>query len=123
GRGYGVTADAHHLTAAHPDGRGARKALDEALAMAGGAPEAVDYVNAHGTATPQNDRVEVGVLRSVLGPRLDRIPISSTKSQVGHTLGAAGAIEAAGTLRALAGGVLPPAIGGGALGPALAGLD
>ena len=85
--GHGITADAHHVTAPHPDGAGARAALTSALASAGVRPDAVDYVNAHGSGTRQNDAVEIGTLRTVFGARLPRVPVSSSKSQVGHTLG------------------------------------
>lgn len=109
--GWGTATDAHHPTAPHPDGRGALAAFRAALAMAGVPPDAIDYVNAHGTGTLQNDGVEMGVLRTVLGPRLSRVPVSSSKSQFGHTLGAAGALEAVVTVLALCDGVLPPTLG------------
>ena len=108
--GWGTATDAHHVTAPHPEGAGALAALRAALASARLAPEAVDYVNAHGTGTPQNDAVEIAVLRAALGRRVTRIPISSTKSQVGHCLGAAGAIEAVVTVLALAEGVVPATV-------------
>jgi len=108
--GAGIAADAHHPTAPHPEGAGALRALRAALDAAGVTPEAVDYVNAHGTGTRQNDAVEVGVLRTVLGTRLRRVPVSSTKSQLGHTLAAAGAIEAVVTVLALETGLLPPTV-------------
>src|SRR5207237_353170 len=93
--GHGTATDAHHPTAPHPEGRGALAALRAALAAAELPPEAIDYVNAHGTGTPQNDAMEVGVLRAVLGPRLARVPLSATKSQLGPCLGAAGAVVSA----------------------------
>jgi len=96
------------VTAPHPDGAGALRALVAALAAAGVPPEAVDYANAHGSGTRQNDAVEVAVLRAVFGRRLGRLPVSSTKSQVGHCLGAAGAVEAVATVIALEQGLLPP---------------
>src|SRR5439155_705650 len=105
--GHGTATDAHHPTAPHPEGRGALAALRAALAAAELPPEAIDYVNAHGTGTPQNNAMEVGVLRAVLGPRLARVPLSATKSQLGHCLGAAGAIEAAVTVLALDEGIVP----------------
>jgi 3-oxoacyl-[acyl-carrier-protein] synthase II len=108
--GHGTATDAYHPTAPHPEGAGAAAALRAALADAGVPPERVDYVNAHGSGTPQNDAVEVGVLRAVFGRRLARVPVSSTKSQIGHTLGAAGAIEALVTVRALSDGLLPPTV-------------
>jgi 3-oxoacyl-[acyl-carrier-protein] synthase II len=108
--GHATATDAHHVTAPHPDGRGARAALVGALADAGLPAAAVDYVNAHGSGTRQNDAVEVAVLRAVFGPRLGRVPVSSSKSQLGHCLGAAGAIEAAVTVLALERGLVPPTV-------------
>ena len=108
--GHGSSNDAHHVTAPHPDGAGARVALEAALAAARVPPAAVDYVNAHGSGTRQNDAVEVGVLRTVFGARLGRVAVSSSKSQVGHCLGAAGAIEALITVIALEQGFLPPTV-------------
>jgi 3-oxoacyl-[acyl-carrier-protein] synthase II len=105
--GAGTTADAHHVTAPHPEGKGAIAAMRAALATADVPAEAIDYVNAHGTGTPQNDAVEVLVLRAVFGARLPRIPVSSSKSQLGHCLGAAGALEAVVTVLALDAGVVP----------------
>jgi 3-oxoacyl-[acyl-carrier-protein] synthase II len=122
-RGWGTSTDAHHPTAPHPEGQGALAALRSALAAAGVAPDAVDYVNAHGTGTPQNDVVEMGVLRAVLGRRLARIPVSSSKSQFGHTLGAAGALEAAVCVEALRHGLVPPTLGLRAPDPAWADVD
>ena len=109
--GWAASSDAHHPTAPHPEGVGATAALVGALADAGVPADAVDYVNAHGTGTPQNDAVEIDVLRRVLGTRLAHAPVSSTKSQIGHTLGAAGAIETVVTALALETGVLPPTLG------------
>jgi 3-oxoacyl-[acyl-carrier-protein] synthase II len=108
--GHATTADAHHVTAPHPEGAGALAALRGALARAGLSADAVDYVNAHGSGTRQNDEVEIAVLRAVFGPRLPRVPVSSTKSQVGHCLGAAGAVEAVVTVLALEEGILPPTV-------------
>jgi 3-oxoacyl-[acyl-carrier-protein] synthase II len=103
--GHGSTADAHHITAPHPDGRGLEQAMRLALADAGAAPGDVSYVNAHGTSTPLNDLAEARTLRRVLpaGPL-----VSSTKGVTGHLLGAAGAIEAAYTVLALENGLVPP---------------
>jgi 3-oxoacyl-[acyl-carrier-protein] synthase II len=109
--GYGSTADAYHLAAPHPQGDGARRAIELALADAGVAPEQVDYVNAHGTSTQLNDRAETQALKAALGPAAHRVPVSSTKSVIGHLCGAAGAVEAAVTVLALAEGVAPPTIG------------
>jgi 3-oxoacyl-[acyl-carrier-protein] synthase II len=105
--GIGASADAHHVTAPHPGGTGAIMALHAALEAAKLAPEAVDYVNAHGSGTKHNDECEITALRAVFGERLRRVPVSSSKSQIGHTLAAAGALEAAITLTALADGIVP----------------
>jgi len=121
--GWGTATDAHHVTAPHPDGAGALAALAAALGDAGLAPEAVSYVNAHGTGTPQNDAVEVAVLRRVFGRRLPHVPVSSTKSQLGHCLGAAGAIEAVVTVLALDEGIVPPTVSLRTPDPAWADLD
>jgi 3-oxoacyl-[acyl-carrier-protein] synthase II len=109
--GYGATADAHHLTAPMPDGGGAAKAIRAALRDAGLEPEDVAYVNAHGTSTPLNDRSETIALKSVLGDHARKIPVSSTKSAIGHLLGAAGAVEAVATVLALQDGFAPPTLG------------
>jgi 3-oxoacyl-[acyl-carrier-protein] synthase II len=109
--GYASTVDAHHITAPAPDGRWAALAMTNALADAGLTPEQVDYVNAHGTSTELNDVVEAGALRTALGDRAGRIPVSSLKSAVGHLLGASGAVEAVATVLALRDGVAPPNLG------------
>ncbi|CAN5430580.1 beta-ketoacyl-[acyl-carrier-protein] synthase family protein [soil metagenome] len=104
--GFGMSADAHHLTM--PQARGAAKAMREAIIDAGLQPEQVGYVNAHGTATQANDPMESEAIRMVFGDHTDNILVSSTKSMHGHTLGAAGAIEAAATVLGLHNGLLPP---------------
>jgi 3-oxoacyl-[acyl-carrier-protein] synthase II len=109
--GYGLTCDAHHLTAPEPSGATAARAVSLALADAGSAPADVDYVNAHGTGTPLNDPTEVSALRQALGDRLATIPISSSKSYLGHLIGAAGAVEAIATVQALRYGTAPPTVG------------
>jgi len=109
--GFGATSDAHHITAPQPEGTGAAKAIARALENAGIGPEDVDYVNAHGTSTQLNDRAETLALKEALGEAVERIPVSSTKSVVGHLLGAAGAVEAVLTLLALRQGVAPPTVG------------
>ena len=107
---YGNSADAHHLTAPHPEGLGAVLAMRRALAGAGLRPDEIDYINAHGTGTPLNDAVEAGAIRTVFGDAASRLAVSSTKGAVGHTLGAAGAIEALATILALRDGFLPPTV-------------
>jgi 3-oxoacyl-[acyl-carrier-protein] synthase II len=104
--GAGMTTDAHHVTAPHPDGEGMVEAIRLALERAGLPPQAVGYVNAHGTGTPQNDRVEALALRQVFGE--GGVLLSSTKSLVGHTMAAAGSLEAVATLLAIQHGLLPP---------------
>ena len=101
--GYGISTDNYHLTQPHPSGVGPRQAMERALRSAGVAPEAIGYVNAHGTATPFNDAAEGKAIAELLG----RAPISSTKGMMGHSLGAAGAIEAVFTILALREGFLP----------------
>ncbi len=108
--GYGMSADAHHMTAPDPQGRGAVLAMRRALREARIAADAVAYVNAHGTGTPQNDPIETRAIKEVFGEHARRLAVSSTKSQTGHCLGAAGAIEALATVLALHHGFLPPTI-------------
>jgi 3-oxoacyl-[acyl-carrier-protein] synthase II len=105
---YGVSADAHHLTQPRPDGMGAALAIRRALDEGGVAPEEIDYINAHGTGTPLNDVAETRAIKHVLGAHAAHIPISSTKSMIGHCLGAAGAIEALAGLLALREQFVPP---------------
>jgi nodulation protein E len=104
--GFGMTADAHHLT--QPAVHGPARAMRGALREAGLAPEAIGYINAHGTGTPGNDPVESSAIREVFGAHADKIGVSSTKSMHGHALGAAGALEAIATILALHHGILPP---------------
>jgi 3-oxoacyl-[acyl-carrier-protein] synthase II len=110
-RGVGQTSDAHHLTAPRADGAGAAAAIEAALADAGITADDVDYVNAHGTSTPLNDRSETVAIKIALGQHAHEIPVSSTKSAIGHLLGAAGAVEAIATIAALRNGVAPPTLG------------
>src|SRR3954469_2670951 len=109
--GYGASSDAFHLTAPDPEGRGAVRAISLALADADVAPEDLDYVNAHGTSTPLNDRAETTALKTALGDAAYGVPVSSTKSAIGHLLGAAGAGEAIATVLALRERLAPPTIG------------
>jgi 3-oxoacyl-[acyl-carrier-protein] synthase II len=108
--GYGLSCDAHHMTGAHPEGDGARRAMEQALAESGVAADEVSYVSAHGTGTPTNDRLESIAFHRVFGAAARRVPVSSIKSMLGHTMGAASAIEAAVCALAVAGGVVPPTI-------------
>jgi 3-oxoacyl-[acyl-carrier-protein] synthase II len=108
--GYGATSDAHHLTAPEPSGRGAARAIELALADAGAEPERVAYVNAHATSTPAGDRAETEAIKLALGDHAYEAPVSSTKSSIGHLLGAAGAVEAIATLLALRDRVAPPTL-------------
>jgi 3-oxoacyl-[acyl-carrier-protein] synthase II len=110
-RGVGQSSDAHHLTAPRADGAGAAAAIEAALADAGISADDVDYVNAHGTSTPLNDRSETVALKIALGDHAHEIPVSSTKSSIGHLLGAAGAVEAIATIAALRDHVAPPTLG------------
>jgi 3-oxoacyl-[acyl-carrier-protein] synthase II len=108
--GYGLTGDAYHITAPDPDGSGASRAMTAALRQAGIRPEDVDYVNAHGTSTPLNDKIETMALKTAMGQTAYRVPVSSTKSMTGHTLGAAGGLESIICIQALKHGVVPPTI-------------
>ena len=114
--GYGSASDAYHLTAPHPDGAGLKQALREAFTAAAVVPEKISFVNAHGTGTPDNDRVESRVLNDIL----PGVPFLSTKGYTGHTLGAAGGIEAAFTVACLQRGEIPASIGFSSADPELA---
>src|SRR5262250_2123450 len=105
--GYGMTGDAHHMTAPDPEGDGAARAMAAALRDAGLAPSAIGYINAHGTSTLYNDKFETIAIKRVFGEHARRIPVSSTKSMTGHLLGAAGGVEAIATTFALHRGMLP----------------
>lgn len=108
--GYGATGDAFHITAPDPEGSGAIRAMKMALNRAGLAPDEIQYINAHGTSTPLNDKSETNSIKQVFGDHAYKVAVSSTKSMMGHTLGAAGAIEALICLLAIQNGVAPPTI-------------
>lgn len=108
--GHGATCDAYHITSPEPTGDGLARCLRRAIKDSGIEPEAIDYINAHGTSTPYNDRTETIAIKSVLGEHAHRVKISSTKSMTGHLLGAAGGIEAIATIMALRDGIIPPTI-------------
>ncbi|HHL53163.1 MAG TPA: beta-ketoacyl-[acyl-carrier-protein] synthase II [Flammeovirgaceae bacterium] len=108
--GGGMSADAHHITAPHPEGLGARNVMLNALDDAGMRPEEVDYINVHGTSTPLGDISEVLAIQNVFGDHAYELNVSSTKSMTGHLLGAAGAIEAVASIMAINHGVVPPTI-------------
>ena len=108
--GYGASSDAHHVTQPHPEGEGAARAMKWAIEDAGIAPDKVDYINAHGTSTPLNDKYETIAMKRMYGDHAYKLAISSTKSMTGHLLGAAGGIEAAFTVLTIKDGVVPPTI-------------
>lgn len=108
--GYGTTSDATHITAPDKEGRGAARAMEQALCSAGLAPDEVDYINAHGTSTILNDPMETRAIRHLFGPHADRLLVSSTKSMMGHLMGAAGAVEAIACVKSLETGWVPPTI-------------
>jgi 3-oxoacyl-[acyl-carrier-protein] synthase II len=108
--GYGFSADAHHITSPHPEGRGAAKSMNMALRKAGLTPDKIDYINAHGTSTPVGDPMEVEAVKKVFGDHAYKLAVSSTKSMHGHTLGAAGAIESLICILAMRDSIMPPTI-------------
>ena len=108
--GYGASSDAVHITAPAEDGEGAARAMKMAMRKAGLEPNDVDYINAHGTSTPLNDKIETIAIKSVFGDYAYHVPISSTKSMTGHLLGAAGAIEGMVCIKAIETGIIPPTI-------------
>ena len=108
--GYGMSGDAHHITAPAPDGNGAFRAMQAALKRSKLNPEDVDYINAHGTSTPLGDEIEVGAVKKLFGAAAYDLSMSSTKSAIGHLLGAAGAAEAVFCIKALTDGICPPTL-------------
>jgi 3-oxoacyl-[acyl-carrier-protein] synthase II len=121
--GYGASADAHHITLPSPGGAGAARAVRRALEKGGLAPDDVEHVNAHATSTPEGDRTELEMLRGLFGARAGEVSVTANKSMLGHTLGAAGSIEAAITILSLRHGVIPPTINLDDADEAAAGLD
>jgi len=108
--GFGMTADAYHLTEPDPEGKALGKAIRDALQMGGILPEEIDYINPHGTSTPLNDKGETKVIKDVFGKKAYQIPISSTKSITGHLMGAAGGVEAISVLMAIEKGIIHPTV-------------
>ena len=108
--GAGMSADAHHITASHPEGLGAKLVMTRALQDAEMKPEDIDYINVHGTSTPVGDRSEALAIKDVFGEHAYKLNISSTKSMTGHLLGAAGAVEALFSVKAVEEDIVPPTI-------------
>jgi 3-oxoacyl-[acyl-carrier-protein] synthase II len=106
--GYAATCDAYHITQPDPEGKGLSMAMRRALASAGASPGSVDYINAHGTSTPYNDKYETLAIKKVFGEHAFRVPVSSTKSMTGHLLGAAGGIESVICVKTIEKGIVPP---------------
>lgn len=108
--GYGLSGDAYHMTAPAEDGNGGYRAMRMALQRAQIAPEQIDYINAHGTSTPMGDEIEVRAIKRLLGPAVGTVSLSSTKSAIGHLLGAAGAVEAVFSIKAITDQIAPPTL-------------
>src|SRR5437773_9151692 len=109
-RGYGLTCDAHHMTAAHPEGEGGKRAMEIAVRSAGLRPADINYISAHGTGTPTNDRLETVAIKRAFGDHSRQVPVSSIKSMLGHAMGAASALEAVACVLVIAEGCIPPTI-------------
>jgi 3-oxoacyl-[acyl-carrier-protein] synthase II len=108
--GYGLSGDAYHVTAPHPEGSGAFRAMEMALRKSGLKPEDIDYINAHGTSTPMGDELELGAVRRLFGDAINNVSMSSTKSAIGHLLGGAGAVEAIFCILAMRDQIVPPTL-------------
>jgi 3-oxoacyl-[acyl-carrier-protein] synthase II len=108
--GYGLSGDAHHVTAPHPEGSGAFRAMEMALKKSGLGPSDIDYINAHGTSTPMGDELELGAVRRLFGDAIATVSMSSTKSAIGHLLGGAGAVESIFCILALRDQIVPPTL-------------
>jgi 3-oxoacyl-[acyl-carrier-protein] synthase II len=108
--GYGLSGDAYHVTAPHPEGSGAYRSMEMALRKAGMSPADIDYINAHGTSTPLGDELELGAVRRLFGSAIADVSMSSTKSAIGHLLGGAGAVESIFCILALRDQIVPPTL-------------
>jgi len=121
--GYGMSGDAYHITSPAEDGNGGFRAMQAALKRAGCNPEDIDYINAHGTSTPMGDGIECGAVKRLFANALDKVSMSSTKSAIGHLLGAAGAVEAIYAMKAMQTGILPPTLNLENVSEACCGID
>ncbi|MBU6234661.1 MAG: beta-ketoacyl-ACP synthase II, partial [Alphaproteobacteria bacterium] len=121
--GYGLSGDAYHITSPAENGDGGYRAMQAALNRAGVNPEDIDYINAHGTSTPVGDGIECTAIKRLFGNALNTVSMSSTKSSIGHLLGAAGAVEAIYSIKAIETGVLPPTLNLADVSDDCAGID